>query len=58
MTTVTVGKNGFIPLDTFAEFIDVTKVKFYDLKVNKDKTLTVKFYDKNKKKLKLLKETK
>jgi hypothetical protein len=53
MVTVTIGKNGFIPLDTFSEFIDVTKVKFYDLKVNKDKTLTVKFYDKNKKKLKL-----
>lgn len=55
--TVTVGKDGFISLEIFNEFIDIKKVKYYDLKMNEDKTITVKFYDKDKKKL-ALKETK
>lgn len=50
--TVTVGEDGFIPLETFKDFVDITKVKYYDFKINKDKTVTVLFYDKNKKKVK------
>jgi hypothetical protein len=47
---IKVDKDGFVALDNFADVLDIGKVEFYSLKVNKDKTITVKFYD-NKKKL-------
>lgn len=50
-----VDKEGFIDLNLFKEFVDVSKVKFYTLKTNKDKTLHLKFYDKNKKLIKIAK---
>jgi hypothetical protein len=54
--TITVDKDGIICLYSFRDFIDTSKVEFYELKLNKDKTLTLKFYDKNKKLVKPNKE--
>ena len=49
----TIEGDGFIPLDVFRSFVDVDSVHYYRLKVNKDKTITLKFYDKNKRLIKL-----
>jgi hypothetical protein len=47
---IKVDKNGMVLINNFEELLDVSKVAFYSLRANKDKTLTLKFYD-NKKKL-------
>lgn len=44
---------GRIPLYSFRDWVDIYKVEYYSIKINKDKTLTVKFYDKKRKKLKI-----
>ena len=44
--TISVKDGGFIDLGDFADIIDVEKVYSYTLKQNKDKTITVKLYDK------------
>lgn len=51
---ITVGKGGLVPLETFASFLDVSKIGYYSLKANKNKTLTLKFYDKKKKLIKII----
>lgn len=48
--TIKVDKNGMVLLNDFSKLLDIDKVKFYSLTVNKDRTLKLKFYD-NKKKL-------
>ncbi len=47
--TIFVDRDGFIPLDVFYDLLDTSKVSSYSLKVNKDKTLAIKFYDSKKK---------
>ena len=49
---VTVDKDGTIPLEAFAELVDISKVAFYKFKVLKDKTISLKFYYKKKKLIK------
>lgn len=44
---------GRFPLQELEGFIDITKVDSYSVKLNKDKTLTLKFYDKKKKLVKI-----
>lgn len=39
-------------LSAFRDLVNTAKVEFYTLKINKDKTLTIKFYDKGKKLIK------
>jgi len=46
---VKVDRDGGIAMNHFVGWINVDRVKFYSVKSNKDKTLTVKFYDKNRK---------
>ena len=46
---VKVHKGGFVYLKDFEGLIDTDKVHSYTIKVNKDKTLTIKFYDDKKK---------
>lgn len=46
---IKVDRDGGVALNYFVDLLDVDRVKFYNVKLNKDKTLTVKFYDKNKK---------
>ena len=48
-----IGKDGFVALDHFNIFLDITRVEYYDLKESKDGTLILKFYDKNEKLIKL-----
>lgn len=43
---------GRLKLDEFKNFLDVTKVVYYKLETLKDKTLSLKFYDKNKRLIK------
>lgn len=50
--TIKVDKDGILDLYCFSDFIDITKVKFYTFKTNKDLSLIVKFYDKNRKLIK------
>lgn len=40
---------GFVYLSEFSDIIDIAKVETYTVKHNKDKTIVIKFYDKNKK---------
>lgn len=40
---------GKIHLYDFVNFLDVHSVKFYCVKPNKDGTISIKFYDKNRK---------
>jgi hypothetical protein len=44
-----VGEDGFVSLNHFTDCIDIKKVKYYSVKLNSNQTLTLKFYDKNKK---------
>ncbi len=37
---------GRIALSHFLELIDIRKIKKYSIRQNKDKTITIKFYDK------------
>lgn len=47
--TINVDKDGFIFLSSFREWLDTSQVEFYSYKLNKDKTITLKFYNKKKK---------
>lgn len=49
---ITVSPAGYIYLSDFDNMLDIDKVVFYRFKVNKDKTLTLKFYDKKKRLIK------
>jgi hypothetical protein len=49
---ITVDKDGTIPLWHFADLIDTDKVVYYKFKARKDGTLTIKFYDRNKRLIK------
>ena len=53
---ITIQKDGMIPLSTFEKYLDISQIAWYTLKVNKDKTLTLKFYNKSKKLIKPYKE--
>jgi hypothetical protein len=46
---ITVNKDGSVYLKDFEKFLDISEVKFYNLKYNKDNTITLKFYDSKKK---------
>ena len=50
--TIGINAFGFIDLYEFEDFVDIDMVHYYKFKVNKDKTLTLKFYDKKKKLIK------
>lgn len=52
--TVSTDERGFIRLDAFSGWINTGKVKYYSMDINEDRTVTVKFYDKNKKLVKPL----
>jgi hypothetical protein len=47
--TIKVGKDGVVDLKHFKDMVDTSIVVYYSLKVNKDKTLSLKFYNKSKK---------
>ena len=51
--TITVKDGGYLLVEDFKDFIDVDKIAYYALKHNKDGTLTIKFYDKKKKLIKV-----
>jgi hypothetical protein len=36
----------YLELTEFSEYLDTEKVDSYEIKVNSDKTITIKFYDK------------
>jgi hypothetical protein len=46
---IVVDDGGFVDIDQFKEYLDVEKIYYYVVKLNKDKTITLKFYDKKKK---------
>jgi hypothetical protein len=50
--TIKVDEDGGIALSSFSNWIDTSKVEFYDIEHNKNKTITIKFYDKKKKLIK------
>lgn len=46
---IKVDKDGFLLLNQFDHWLDTRQVKFYCVRLNKDKTVTIKFYDAKKK---------
>lgn len=44
-----VDKNGFVFIEDFKDLLNVEIVQYYTIKTRKDKTVVVKFYDKNRK---------
>jgi len=46
---IVVSMGGFIRIEDFSDLVDTNRVVYYKIKVNKDKTLTVRFYDDKKK---------
>lgn len=46
---IVVSMGGFIRIEDFSDLVDTNRVVYYKLKVDKDKTLTIKFYDCQKK---------
>jgi hypothetical protein len=53
MKTVTVSENGEIPIEAFAEFTDITKVKYYSFELLPDNTLKLSLYDSKKRLIKI-----
>jgi hypothetical protein len=51
-TVIAVNKDGTVSLNKFKDILNIAKVVYYKVKENKDKTLILSFYDKNKKKIK------
>ena len=49
---VKVHKGGFLKLEDFAFYLDTSKVVYYALKPQKDRSIHLKFYDKSKKLIK------
>lgn len=47
---VHVDKNGYLNLDVFADFVDITKVEYYSMETCDD-SFKITFYDKDKKKI-------
>lgn len=47
--SIVVRRGGWIHLTDLSDFVDIDKVVSYSIKLNKDKTATLKLYDKNKK---------
>ena len=52
VVTIVADKDGFVGIESFRDFIDVDKIVFYGLKLKKDRTIVLKFYDKSRKKVK------
>ena len=48
MKTFVVSENGEIPLEAFAEFTDITKVKYYNMELLTNGTIQIILYDENK----------
>jgi hypothetical protein len=51
-TIITVDKDGCVPLWYFADILNTDKVEYYKIKAEKNGTLIIKFYDKNKRLIK------
>lgn len=49
MGTINVDKDGYVTLSDFSPYMDVSKVTYYLVKIKKNGTIKLKFYDKNKK---------
>jgi hypothetical protein len=49
--TITISKEGFVSLKKFETLLDISRVKFYTLK-EKDGSIHLKFFDKNRKVIK------
>lgn len=49
MKTIVLDSEGRIMLKQFEGLIDISSVAYYSIKKNKDKSLTLKFYDKKRK---------
>lgn len=49
---IKVQEDGFVNLDEFKNLLDISLVVYYKLTIKKDKTISLKFYDKNKKLIK------
>lgn len=47
--TIKVDEFGYIELSSLKEYVDINKVEFYKMKVKKDKSIHIKFYDGKKK---------
>ena len=46
---IKVRRGGFVSLKEFSDFFDISKIVTYTIKVNKDKSVSIKFYDSEKK---------
>jgi hypothetical protein len=57
-TVITVDKDGCVPLWYFAHILNTDKVEYYKIKAEKNGTLIIKFYDKNKRIIKPYKDAK
>lgn len=53
---LTINKDGFLKIEDFKYFVDISKVMFYSFTEKSDGSLLLKFYDKNRKLIKLNKE--
>lgn len=53
MKTFIVNENGEIPLEAFAEFTDITKVKYYNMELLTNGTIQIILYDENKEVIKI-----
>jgi hypothetical protein len=49
---MTVRNDGFLFIEDFSNFIDIERVVYYSIKANKNKTLKIRFYDKDEKLIK------
>jgi hypothetical protein len=45
---IKVDEYGRVPLENFSDLVDIDKVEYYSIKIKKDKSLSLKFYDKKK----------
>jgi hypothetical protein len=52
---INITDEGFVSLEAFKDFLDISKVSYYDLKVT-DGILVLKFYDKNRRLIRPYKE--
>ena len=50
---ITVKKDGLVDIENFSDFLDTTKIHYYSIKSTKDMAAVIRFYDKNRKLIKI-----
>jgi hypothetical protein len=55
--TIKVGKDGRVEMSNFKDILNIEQVVYYEVTPNKDETITLRFFDKNKKLVKPKPET-